>query len=237
MARAGVIVAILLIALGACASGCGPQCESGGDGVNYVGIQASTYDQTCKVDSDCIEIPVGNTCNASTFVCGAKGAINVGAKAQYTADVDKTPAAGAQCLESQPSPLPPCCVAGQCQAECLSPAESEDAGDANSDACAPSGCIGSCLNLNAHNVSTVVNGCTVWQCCVPEEADGNAMDGEEADTDATIARPAACVAAGGTCVIGPQSNCASGNIGPQNCNPDRDPGGAICCLPGDASAE
>jgi hypothetical protein len=38
---------------------------------------------------------------------------------------------------------------------------------------------------------------------------------------------AACVAAGGQCVI-PNLNCAK--VGPQDCNPDRNPGGAYCCL-------
>jgi hypothetical protein len=42
--------------------------------------------------------------------------------------------------------------------------------------------------------------------------------------------PAQCAAAGGRCVIGPPSNCV-GMIGPQDCNPDRNPGGAICCVP------
>jgi hypothetical protein len=40
--------------------------------------------------------------------------------------------------------------------------------------------------------------------------------------------PAACVAAGGRCVIG-GNTCP--NRGAQDCNPDRNPGGAICCLP------
>jgi len=38
----------------------------------------------------------------------------------------------------------------------------------------------------------------------------------------------ACVAAGGQCVLGGHT-CA--NSGPQDCNPDRNPGGAFCCLP------
>ncbi|HLK91171.1 MAG TPA: hypothetical protein VKZ18_14835 [Polyangia bacterium] len=37
-----------------------------------------------------------------------------------------------------------------------------------------------------------------------------------------------CVAAGGQCVLGGHV-CA--NAGPQDCNPDRNPGGAFCCLP------
>jgi hypothetical protein len=39
--------------------------------------------------------------------------------------------------------------------------------------------------------------------------------------------PGACVAAGGSCVIG--GNTCS-NRGTQDCNPDRNPGGAFCCL-------
>jgi hypothetical protein len=38
----------------------------------------------------------------------------------------------------------------------------------------------------------------------------------------------ACVAAGGQCLLGGNA-CA--NPGPQDCNPDRNPGGAFCCLP------
>jgi hypothetical protein len=40
--------------------------------------------------------------------------------------------------------------------------------------------------------------------------------------------PAACVAAGGQCVLG-SNQCP--NKGPQDCNPDKNPGGAFCCLP------
>jgi len=40
--------------------------------------------------------------------------------------------------------------------------------------------------------------------------------------------PAACVAAGGQCILG-GNHCP--NAGPQDCNPDRNPGGAFCCLP------
>jgi hypothetical protein len=40
--------------------------------------------------------------------------------------------------------------------------------------------------------------------------------------------PAACVAAGGQCLLG-GNPCP--NRGSQDCNPDRNPGGAFCCLP------
>jgi hypothetical protein len=38
---------------------------------------------------------------------------------------------------------------------------------------------------------------------------------------------AACIAAGGQCVLG-SFQCP--NRGTQDCNPDRNPGGAFCCL-------
>ena len=42
--------------------------------------------------------------------------------------------------------------------------------------------------------------------------------------------PAQCRAAGGQCGLpNPQNPCP--NPGPQDCNPDRNPGGAFCCLP------
>jgi hypothetical protein len=40
--------------------------------------------------------------------------------------------------------------------------------------------------------------------------------------------PAACVAAGGQCLLGGHP-CP--NRGSQDCNPDLNPGGAFCCLP------
>lgn len=47
-------------------------------------------------------------------------------------------------------------------------------------------------------------------------------------SDPASSGPAACVAAGGRCVLG-GSPCA--NRGPQDCNPDKNPGGAFCCFP------
>ena len=37
-----------------------------------------------------------------------------------------------------------------------------------------------------------------------------------------------CSAAGGQCLLG-SASCP--NRGPQDCNPDKNPGGAFCCLP------
>jgi hypothetical protein len=44
----------------------------------------------------------------------------------------------------------------------------------HAEACAPSGCDTSCP-ADTHDVSSVVDGCTVWQCCVPDDA-GPATD-------------------------------------------------------------
>jgi hypothetical protein len=44
----------------------------------------------------------------------------------------------------------------------------------------------------------------------------------------TSSGPEECRAAGGQCVIG-GNPCP--NRGPQDCNPDQNPGGASCCLP------
>jgi len=48
------------------------------------------------------------------------------------------------------------------------------------------------------------------------------------DAEPALSGPAACSAAGGRCVVGPGIGCAE--IGPQDCNPDINPGGAVCCL-------
>jgi hypothetical protein len=49
--------------------------------------------------------------------------------------------------------------------------------------------------------------------------------------DAGLSGPAACAAAGGKCVVGGFTGCLKD--GPQDCNPDRNPGGAFCCLEDD----
>jgi hypothetical protein len=42
--------------------------------------------------------------------------------------------------------------------------------------------------------------------------------------------PDACVDAGGSCVVGPPSNCHGTILDAYDCNPDRNPGGAVCCV-------
>jgi hypothetical protein len=137
-------------------------------------IQASSYDQTCTVDSDCVGIAEGNLCDHCDCV---NAAINVRDEARYQSDnsgkvstqLCKCPTVAVACdagtCGTSPFPMP-------------SEVGGPDAGDADADTCPPSGCTGSCLSLSAHNVSTVVDGCVVWQCCVPDDA------GADAATDA-----------------------------------------------------
>jgi hypothetical protein len=89
-------------------------------------IQASNYDQSCTVDSDCVSIAVGDACYPCLVICQVGGAINRGALSSYQSDISKTIGAGetsgVQC--GCPSWPGPCCRGGICQAglECESPA-------------------------------------------------------------------------------------------------------------------
>ena len=93
-------------------------------------VQASDYDQDCAVDSDCVEIHVGNACSCDFSCALSPAAINMSALPEYTADVAKLPRLSCGC----PPPPPPlggaapmaCCVGGQCQTvtgQCSGPAD------------------------------------------------------------------------------------------------------------------
>jgi hypothetical protein len=89
-------------------------------------IQASNYDQSCTVDSDCVAIAAGNACFPCVVLCQTGGAINHSAVSSYESDISKTIGAGetsgVQC--GCPAGFAPCCRAGMCHAdpECESPA-------------------------------------------------------------------------------------------------------------------
>jgi hypothetical protein len=83
-------------------------------------IQASDYDQSCAVDSDCVEVHGGNGCTCEVSCETSPAAINMGALPQYAADFAKFPHVFCNCLP----PAPPCanegfvgphCVGGMCQ--------------------------------------------------------------------------------------------------------------------------
>src|SRR5690242_1628026 len=79
------------------------------------------------------------------------------------------------------------------------------------------------LQPRGTTMRTLVLGLTILLC-------GCSSGG--ADNGSSTGGPEACVQAGGQCLLG--SAVATGAcpvIGPQDCNPERNPGGAVCCLP------
>jgi hypothetical protein len=100
-------------------------------------ISASNYDQSCKTDSDCVAVGVGNACYACVLGCPVS-AINVHAKAQYMMDVQKT--SGWAALNAPnftacgcPSEGPPCCMNGTCGMGCFASPSNDASADATSD--------------------------------------------------------------------------------------------------------
>jgi len=81
-------------------------------------IRASDYDQTCQTDSDCLGVSEGNACYPCTLGCPST-AINVAAKAQYSADVAKILAGlgGGEVRCNCPASFNPCCLGGKCHAD------------------------------------------------------------------------------------------------------------------------
>jgi hypothetical protein len=101
-------------------------------------IQASNYDRSCAVDTDCIAVGEGNFCVVGAGDCPT-AAISKSAYARYKADVAKTNAAFCRAISSCGSGVPgPCCRNGSCQvgAQCpgIGPSDAgSDAGDTGSD--------------------------------------------------------------------------------------------------------
>ena len=93
-------------------------------------IQASDYDQSCTVDSDCVEVYVGNACSCELGCRTTIGPINKAAQPQYTTDVANAPHVVCSCPPTPPpledaAPVA-CCVGGQCQTvtgQCSGPAD------------------------------------------------------------------------------------------------------------------
>jgi hypothetical protein len=97
-------------------------------GANEQIILASSYDQSCEGDSDCVGVAQGNACWG--FLGCPSAAINVGAQAQYSANVAMTNVAlcmggEGDCGRSfvigdsdgrvDTEPVGPCCRSGICE--------------------------------------------------------------------------------------------------------------------------
>jgi hypothetical protein len=82
------------------------------------GIKASSYDQTCVTDTDCVAITSGDSCNVCGFKC-TNAAINVGAQAKYSMDIDYTTGSLTSqrmaCTGDCTLQFGPCCIGGTCQ--------------------------------------------------------------------------------------------------------------------------
>jgi hypothetical protein len=107
-------------------------------------IRASDYDQSCAVDSDCVEADVGNACTCELSCQTMPAAINKDAFPQYTADVGNALSLVCSCPIRAPSlDVPaPCCVGGTCQfsSQCSRPVTGVDAAaDTGTDAATDAG--------------------------------------------------------------------------------------------------
>jgi hypothetical protein len=112
-----------------------PEAGSCTDG----GIQASSYDQSCVTDKDCVSVAEGDSCRLCGFECPGS-AINADAQAKYQADIARTPAGlslqSPYCVTGCPAGFAPCCRAGVCHADlqCATPATDDAGTDASIDA-------------------------------------------------------------------------------------------------------
>jgi hypothetical protein len=89
-------------------------------------ILASSYDQSCKSDADCVLVGEGDACGGCQLACPS-AAINVHAKGQYDADVAVTPASAqhGNCNCPEYFYFVSCCRQGVCRAgqACNSPGD------------------------------------------------------------------------------------------------------------------
>jgi hypothetical protein len=81
----------------------------GGAAVTCVEIDPDTYDQSCRVDSDCVEVTTGPICTGQC-ACPTGSVINVSEKARYDEAVSAIAFEACPC----PSDGVPRCVKGFC---------------------------------------------------------------------------------------------------------------------------
>jgi hypothetical protein len=144
-------------------------------GGGHCNIEASNYDQSCTVDSDCVAlagrfaVQFGDFCH-SGCMCGGD-TINKSSVAQYIHDVSMTPLVAH--LESCfcPLGLEPCCVNNRCSTTSC-PEQPGDAGETPAaDAGPPSEPPGSFMcdrNIGPFDAGTDARG--PWRWCMPGHA-------------------------------------------------------------------
>jgi hypothetical protein len=133
-------------------------------------IQASDYDQSCVLDSDCAEVFVGNACTCELSCEGTPAAINKDALSQYTADVGNAPKVFCGCpLRVPGDPVAAaCCVGGTCQftSGCAGPAPGVDASASEAGEAGAGGFPGCRLDPSLDDAGPGVRACTVGKALV-----------------------------------------------------------------------
>jgi hypothetical protein len=92
---AALVVVVLIASLDHCKGNCS--------------IEASSYDQSCTLDSDCVAVFSGSFCGDHECAC-ENSAINVSAQTRYVADLQNDHAPECPC----PSPPAVSCNGGTC---------------------------------------------------------------------------------------------------------------------------
>jgi formylglycine-generating enzyme required for sulfatase activity len=158
-------------------------CCSVNEDAGCTEIEASSYDQSCKTDSECVTVSVGNACDECVFACvQSVGAINAGAMLEYNADVAKTPAGVAlsvgQCNCPLERVLAPCCRGGQCHVdlECSNGLMATDAGPIGGDAGASPASPPSCAPGGPGMTNCGPGGSGTESCCTSLEVTGRTFD-------------------------------------------------------------
>jgi len=84
---------------------------------NVVMVSASSYDQTCKTNADCVAIGEGNACAGWSLHC-SNAAISKIAQSQYQSDLSKIgPTTDPTTICFCPAAFGPCCISGKCHAD------------------------------------------------------------------------------------------------------------------------
>ena len=125
-----------------------------GDGAACVNVVLSSYDQSCNVDSDCVEITSGTVCNGSCE-CGGS-VINVDGQARYQSQVAGLTSGDCPCFDSGN----PTCVNHTCTI--CAPGAGGSCGVTTDDAGPPPTDATTCVNID---VSVYDQSCTQSSDC------------------------------------------------------------------------
>jgi len=161
------------------ASGDAPPSLATGDGActSTASILASSFDQSCVSDLDCVPVGQGSVCAECGFVCPS-AAINKGAFAAYQAaavDAGGTFTGGCFCPDYGGSP---CCHQGQCSLRCDDEVTDIDACASAGGTCLPYAALLdgglSCVRISYCAANPNMPGPTISVCCPAPTADGGA---------------------------------------------------------------